>query len=1265
MSFRLPLKRSETGILEQRNLNLLPWLHRVWLAGTATAILYLLLIYILPLYKVFSPPVIPYKTAIEWLICLVPVVSRITLSKHQIEHEDFAVSIEKEIILFSTEKQITGICCLEIVSVSGSVFSDESGHPKYNASMLLAMRAGMTQSVTMAFEAGVSRSDPFLRIYITATDDEVDVVRETLRREATRVEAILLASFNLVEINLLEEDQLQDAVASFTDGFDSEKSEITRESMKATSLMVLKGSPQVRPSLESSQIGTFLSTLLKQNYSASVTCVFSTCKPGKEKQKLEGKWKTIQSKEKRKEESLKDYAEKKKLITEYEEIQDNVGWFDSSVYFLIKCKSSKDTATAQNGLSGLILSIWGGNNSIRLSPQRLSKRTVVRLLTRKHMKKQKMHVSRLVSFINTPIRKLPTISPNVLPVFQVPPRESMSNELEIGNTVFEGRPFSKAGLKTEWLREHIAILGATGTGKTTLVKHLIAQISEKTNIPWWIFDIKGTEYSGLAGRVEDVVILKPGLDTSFVISLMDPDMGSDEGCAYSTFVMLRELLKEKGESSELSPAMERLLRESLDRLAESLEDNNSIQGLVRTVSELATEDRLGRMTSDALLNRLQILCQEPLGEILSGGSRTIRITSLLGKRVVLDLSHIARTGGMESARLLYNLIAKRIFDSSMRRGIVSGLHHIVVLEEASNLVPEIYSRNSSADVTTGESMVLLQRATGQGVIVVSTRPNISSNILANTATKIVFRLPYDSQVGSKFLSLNQNQESYLRTMKRGRALVAIPDTETFEIATEPFIDRYPVATHDDSSELQSEEIEKDPQKKTGDTSTEPEASEPERRVAFQPQESEAQTIVFDRVGRFGSHIIGYLASAGMATEQQIHDLLSTHDSTVMEDDILEVIRNLVTLGSIDREALSLVSGGFVYTLPGQGLEAIRRVIMEYVTSRLGIEKGNSAIRESQTDFPDLVIEDKAMVIIPEHLRASSLEVILEKIRHHMGILGNGISEMYVVVRGSVAAARLREILNSSEEFYAVNIVSAFPSSLDSMIESFSRAAIPVEGSDKNEVTGDSGEETELIEAIHEIGPATSRAIQIRLWFGLIQDFVDLSNGQVRWEVLLDFIETTALQSLKGRSAPLIAEEGRRALTELLADEVLTALRINNESKFIDVRQGLWIVNSSILQELKEKATGMIEAELKKRHSDVSCDHGYYDLCAGNTSYVVFPNQQQLSTLLNLHSEVACRTCKSTQVVCILTASEYLEDSVMTPGNLIVRTMDDSISTLVS
>jgi hypothetical protein len=212
---------------------------------------------------------------------------------------------------------------------------------------------------------------------------------------------------------------------------------------------------------------------------------------------------------------------------------------------------------------------------------------------------------------------------------------------------------------------------------------------------------------------------------------------------------------------------------------------------------------------------------------------------------------------------------------------------------------------------------------------------------------------------------------------------------------------------------------------------------------------------------------------------------------------------------------------------------------------------------------------------------------------------------------------------------------------------------------------DLDKQEDLIGAMHDVGSATNRAIQIRLWFGLIQDLVDISNGQVKWEELLEFIETTALQSLKGRSAPLNIEEGKRALTELLADEVLIALRVNDESQFVELAEGLWLVNSSVLKSLKEKAITKIEQELKKHHPKVSKNHGYYDLCVGNISYVIFPNQQQLNTLLHLHSDIACRTCKSTKVVCVLTASEYLEESETTPSNLIVKTMDDNMSALVT
>jgi hypothetical protein len=715
----------------------------------------------------------------------------------------------------------------------------------------------------------------------------------------------------------------------------------------------------------------------------------------------------------------------------------------------------------------------------------------------------------------------------------------------------------------------------------------MTQLSTKTDVPWWIFDVKGSEYIDLADRVEsEILFLRPGLDTSFTISLIDPELSGDESHAHSTFVILRELLNERGESSELSPAMEKLLRDSVMRITETLDQGSSTQSLVRAVSELADNDRIGTMTRDALLNRLEILTREPLGSILGGESKSINLSDLLKRRVIFDLSYVARVGGMDSARLLYNLVAKRIFDNAMKRGIRDGVHHVVVLEEASNLVPESYTRHSAADITTGESMVMLQRATGQGVIVISTRPNISSNILANTATKIVFRLPYDSQIGGKFLSLSIEQEQYLQSLQRGRALMSIPHIETFEIVTSRFLGtpmhRETILTKSNAAPIPESIVSNDEESISKEKADEP------------AKDAKAQTLVFNRIDRLGNHVIAFLAAEGWATEEEIRNLLAVLDPNVADDDISEAIRSLVTSGGVERESLALVAGGFVYALPGKALNAVRRVIVEYISGRLGVEFNPSVVSEN-SDWPDIVLEDKAVIIIPEHLKASSIEMTLNKIRQQMSRLQNGVNELIVVVRGSVAAAKLRELMDSSEEFNDVNVVSAFPRSIDSAIESFTNEK---SGFDDSAIQtqlaedADSDGKVDLIDAMHDIGSATNRAIQIRLWFGLIQDLVDISNGQVKWEELLEFIETTALQSLKGRSAPLNVDEGKRALTELLADEVLIALRVNKRSQFIELAEGLWLVNSSVLKNLKEKAIVSIEKELKKHHSVVWKDHGY-------------------------------------------------------------------------
>jgi hypothetical protein len=302
LPFHLSFKRTkkeDNSSKREDSMNIV-WINRVWIIGIFSVLLYFIIVYILPLFRVIPPPLIPFKTAIEVIICLIPISSSVFLSKQKMEHSTLSVSVENEIMLIDHNGQNIGLCCLEIISTGSSISVDDRGYPKYNTSMLLAMRSGMDKSVNMAFEAGISKGEPFLRIFITDTGSDSYSIKETIRREATRAEAILLASLNMIDLRILEGHELEEAAALFVDNAEYKSGDVFEEFDNESTLVVLKGSPRVNPLIEASQVGTFLSTAMKQGYSVTMTCIFSAAKPGRERKKLEGKWKTIQSKEKRK-----------------------------------------------------------------------------------------------------------------------------------------------------------------------------------------------------------------------------------------------------------------------------------------------------------------------------------------------------------------------------------------------------------------------------------------------------------------------------------------------------------------------------------------------------------------------------------------------------------------------------------------------------------------------------------------------------------------------------------------------------------------------------------------------------------------------------------------------------------------------------------------------------------------------------------------------------------------------------------------------------
>ncbi|WXG45208.1 MAG: hypothetical protein WED05_00520 [Candidatus Atabeyarchaeum deiterrae] len=70
---------------------------------------------------------------------------------------------------------------------------------------------------------------------------------------------------------------------------------------------------------------------------------------------------------------------------------------------------------------------------------------------------------------------------------------------------------------------------------------------------------------------------------------------------------------------------------------------------------------------------------------------------------------------------------------------------------------------------------MVERALGEGMILVSPRPTISENILANSGTKVIFKCPYDSKRVARFLNLSEQQEMFLKVLPRREAIVTVPD----------------------------------------------------------------------------------------------------------------------------------------------------------------------------------------------------------------------------------------------------------------------------------------------------------------------------------------------------------------------------------------------------------------------------------------------------------------------------------------------------------
>ena len=366
-----------------------------------------------------------------------------------------------------------------------------------------------------------------------------------------------------------------------------------------------------------------------------------------------------------------------------------------------------------------------------------------------------------VSSLETFEARNPMISRGgVSPEFYLPnSSESGRGGLLLGNVRTRGGQFHEFRLGVEDLRQHVAILGMTGAGKSTTAAALVGQIAE-LGLPVMVMDWHneyGATLSRIGGRVlsptRDDFTLNP-LEGS---GLVDPT----EHIEMVTDIFADIYRFTHPQSFMFRNALQKCLGEAGE------EEIPSLSSLVKTIEAYPLRSAYDNETKVALLRRLVPLTQGQAGKALDGPG-TFTVDDLLDKALCIELGDLRDT---QTRTIFMDVLLKMIYEHRIsRRG---GFEHVILVEEARNVVP---ARREEDPPAVGERIVSELRKFGEAMIFVAQFPTqVSSEVIKNSGVRIVHKVAWmeDLKLIGSSLNLTRDQQSYIAELKVGEAVVSL------------------------------------------------------------------------------------------------------------------------------------------------------------------------------------------------------------------------------------------------------------------------------------------------------------------------------------------------------------------------------------------------------------------------------------------------------------------------------------------------------------
>ncbi|MGZ0149918.1 ATP-binding protein [Kribbella sp. WER1] len=356
--------------------------------------------------------------------------------------------------------------------------------------------------------------------------------------------------------------------------------------------------------------------------------------------------------------------------------------------------------------------------------------------------------------------------------------ETPADGIPLGDVIdTAGRAVAPMTVSRDTLNRHAFVAGATGSGKSQTIRHLLEGLSG-AGVPWLVIEPAKAEYAGMAGRL--------GADSSVaVIRLGDPDavplslnpLEPEAGFPLQTHLdLVRALFLAAFEAHEpfpqvLSQALTRCYTSygwdlALSRGATQYPTLADLQTTARTVvDDIGYGAELAADVRGFVDVRLTSLLLGTPGRFLGGG-HPLDVADLLRRNVVLELEDVG--DDQDKAFCMGVVLIRLIEHLRVHRTASSGLQHVTVVEEAHRLLKATTDGTTDHAVELFAGLLAEIRAYGEGIVVAEQIPSkVIPDVVKNSALKILHRLPAADDRETVGATMNL-------TTPQSRAVVSLP-----------------------------------------------------------------------------------------------------------------------------------------------------------------------------------------------------------------------------------------------------------------------------------------------------------------------------------------------------------------------------------------------------------------------------------------------------------------------------------------------------------